>query len=780
MHMDNRHRVDEMLHVLRDALGNYVIRVYKEAYKGEQYLAKLQHDFNQGKHQPQLTISNEGSALTEADVPRWLNCIVRNSKNIFAFKESRSYARTWAEELLNARNIWAHQGKFEDEELRRIADTAALLLEELGLPGRAHEVRAISSKSNKMSSKAGTSTSKAQVPKAASFAPIDSDSAVESITKPLGPDFPPQNLDYLNEQQRNAVTAGPDGPILVNAGPGSGKTKVLTERVLWLVQEHGVSPENILGMTFTKKATAEMEGRVLLALGKEWGKRIRIGTIHSICWEILRKESRYLPWRATPSIVTNVRQRNVVVTALRELEPDKHRYQFPQNTLVDNILTKIAAAKNHLVQPEQYKRHFQHLWDSEPEIAEIVNKVYPLYVTMLKDSNAMDHSDQLIWAERLIRENKSVRDKYQEKFQYILVDEFQDLNRAQYVLMRHLGQPQDNVFVVGDEDQSIYGWRGADTRNFVNFRHDYPGALVLSLEQNYRSTQHILNLGKKLTNKNATGSKKDLFTSRKQGIVPQVGRAENEFQEADLVAQKIAELSRGGLNYRDCAVLSRQSYALHPVQEALTHSGIPCGLSGAEDNRLFGLDEVQDLLAYLKLCIDFDQEFSFLRVLNTPRRNIGPATRSQFHQWRREEGLSVGEALVKLIEGNPPKLRRQMARVMERQADVTRQIGYLREFANLLHGWRVPARQERMTMLFDRIILQTDYIKFLHTYGRSTDKARERENNLDRLRQYLKSTEDQGKDLKEFLAVDELVAMSGAEQDSQTDEVSLIDRKSVV
>ena len=464
----------------------------------------------------------------------------------------------------------------------------------------------------------------------------------------------------------------------------------------------------------------------------------------------------------------------MVVTALRELEPDNHRYQFPKNDLLENILTKISTAKNHLVQPEQYRRHFQHLWNSEREIAELVNKVYPLYVTMLQDSNAMDYSDQLIWAEKLLRENKDVRDKYQEKFQYILVDEFQDLNRAQYVLMRHLGRPQDNVFVVGDEDQSIYGWRGADRRNFVNFRHDYRNALVLSLEQNYRSTQQILNLGKKLTTKNTTGQKKELFTSRKQGIVPQVGKAENEFQEADLVAQKIADLVAGGLNYRDCAVLSRLSYPLHSIQKALKDSGIPSGLSGDEDDKLFGLDEVQDLLAYLKLCIDFDQEFSFLRVLNTPRRNIGPVTRSQFHQWRREEGLSIGEALAMLIDGIPPELRQQMAREMGRQADATRQIGYLREFANLLRGWRDPAKQERMTMLFDRIILQTDYIKFLHTYGRSTDKARERKNNLDRLRQYLKSAEEMGKDLKGFLAADELVAMSGANQDSQTDEVSLM------
>ena len=754
---DNRHRVDKMLHVLRDELGPFVLRVYKDTYKAGKYLDVLKRDLNKGKH-PQLEFCDESSALKEADVPRWLNCISDNSRNVFRFRASRSYTRSRAEELLNARNIWAHQGAFEDEEMRRVADTAALLLEEIGRREKAQEIRAIARVIQDSSAEGETPAPQAAKQRVV-FAPIDSSSVFEDVKGPLKRVLSPLNQDYLNEQQRAAVTAGPEGPILVNAGPGSGKTKVLIERVVWLVQEQGVPPDSVLGMTFTKKATAEMESRVLLSLGPEWGKSVRIGTIHSICWEILRKETQHLPWRRTPLILDKRSQRNVVVTALRELEPDKHRFQFPKRTLVDNILAKISTARSRLIQPEHYRESFHQFWNAEPEVADLVNRVYPLYLALLQDSNTIDFNDQLVWAEKLLRENRAVREKYQDLFRYVLVDEFQDLNRAQYILLRHFGLPQNNIFVVGDEDQSIYGWNGADQRNFDHFRRDYPHALIMSLEQNYRSTQHILDLGKKLTSKNAERQGKDLFTTREDGIVPQVGRAEDETQEATLVAQKIEELVESGHNYRDCAVLCRQAYPLQLVQDALEVLGAPSGISGDNENRLFGLDEVQDLLAYLRLCIDPDHEFSFLRVLNAPKRNIGPKTRSQFHMWRREEKLSIDEALSLLVQGVNPKL--------------VRQVAYLREFAKTLRELRVSAQQECMTLLFDRILLQTNYKEYLRKNG-PEDKARERESNLVRLRQYLEHAVEQGKDLEEFLKSDELAAIVFDERESQADAVPLM------
>ncbi|MBN8620221.1 MAG: UvrD-helicase domain-containing protein, partial [Anaerolineae bacterium] len=412
----------------------------------------------------------------------------------------------------------------------------------------------------------------------------------------------PDLLSGLNEQQREAVTTT-EGPVLVLAGPGSGKTRVLTNRIAYLIRERQVHPSAVMAVTFTNKAAGEMKARVENILGDNRHKGLQVGTFHSICARLLRRESEHTPQRADFLIYDTDDQISVVSQALTELNIDSKKYK-PRA-----ILNTISAAKNELIAPDQYVGHGY--------TGEITARVYARYQELLVSSNARDFDDLLMDTAMLMRDNAEVREKYQKYYEYLLVDEFQDTNAAQYVLVRLLAAPQNNVFVVGDEDQAIYAFRGADYRNVMQFRKDFPQAKVILLEQNYRSTQIILDAARGVIDRNKHRTPKALFTEKQGGSPLSLFEAYSDQEEAEYVVKVIEEQRRRtGMDYRDFAVMYRTNAQSRAMEDAFIREGLPYKLVGGVG--FYKRREIRDLLAYLRLVNNPDDSVSFTRVINVP------------------------------------------------------------------------------------------------------------------------------------------------------------------
>ena len=413
------------------------------------------------------------------------------------------------------------------------------------------------------------------------------------------------NLGDLSEQQLAAVTAWPEGPIIVYAGPGSGKTKVLTERIAWLVNEDGVPPDKILAMTFSVKAAEEMRSRCNLLLGNP-GAGVWIGTFHKVCREILNQsdvEDLY-PWRPGIKFINDDRKRlDVVEAALREI--DQNRNQLSSKG--KEILEKISFAKSWLITPEQFQDRNKPTWDLGDELENTVADVYPLYQSRMQSLNAMDSDDQLMQTLLRLQKNARLREQWGQRFHHVLVDEFQDLNRAQYCLTQRLGL-RGNIFIVGDADQAIYGWRGADPRNFEHFRQDFPDSRLFFLSQNYRSKPTILHPAQKLIKHNQHRKDLQLFTQREAGPPIHWITTTDEREEAQVVAQYIRERGERAA-WSDYAVLYRQHHQHEEFAKAFDRVGIPCRV--ADELPLYRYIEIRDMLAYLRLCVDPDDEISF-------------------------------------------------------------------------------------------------------------------------------------------------------------------------
>ncbi len=549
------------------------------------------------------------------------------------------------------------------------------------------------------------------------------------------------NLGDLSEQQLAAVTAWPEGPIIVYAGPGSGKTKVLTERIAWLVNEDGVPPDKILAMTFSVKAAEEMRSRCNLLLGNP-GAGVWIGTFHKVCREILNQsdvEDLY-PWRPGIEFINDDRKRlDVVEAALREI--DQNRNQLSSQG--KEILEKISFAKSWLITPEQFQDRNKPTWDLGDELENTVADVYPLYQSRMQSLNAMDSDDQLMQTLLRLQKNARLREQWGQRFHHVLVDEFQDLNRAQYCLTQRLGL-RGNIFIVGDADQAIYGWRGADPRNFEHFRQDFPDSRQFFLSQNYRSKPTILHPAQKLIKHNQHRKDLQLFTQREAGPPIHWITTADEREEVQVVAQYIRERGERAA-WSDYAVLYRQHHQHEEFAKAFHHAGIPC--READEIPLYRWIEIRDMLAYLRLCVDPDDEISFQRVINVPRRWIGPVGLGNFFAWAREDGLKISEALMEIWNGASPDSLAKDKRWLE---------GF-RTFAKLLfRDFRTLAMQDRLTLLFDNIRESTAYDHYIDRYSGSTEqgessKAKERKRNLDLLRNHLERAEKAGMILEEFL-----------------------------
>ena len=551
------------------------------------------------------------------------------------------------------------------------------------------------------------------------------------------------SLDSLNEQQRAAVCAGP-GPVIVYAGPGSGKTRVLTQRLAWLVREQGVYPAAIMAVTFTNRAAGEMRRRAEALLGGRL-QGATVGTFHSICARLLRREADHHAWSSSYLIFDQNDQLEVVKHVLAELGMQAGRRAARE------IVSHISNAKCELVTPEGY------VASSYEQV--VVERVYPRYQDLLLAAGAMDFGDLLMQTVFLLRANEALRVKYGRVVEHLLVDEFQDTNLAQYQLVRLFAQPQQNVFVVGDEDQAIYSWRGADWRNVASFRKDFPHAQVYRLERNYRSTQVVLDVAQAVIRRNPQRVDKRLFTQRAGGAKVQLYAAYDDVEEADEVLATLGEKMRlEDRKWRDFAVMYRSHYQSRALEEAFINAGVPYRLvrGVAFYNRM----EIRDLMAFLRLAHNPEDPLSFLRVVNVPRRGIGRKSLEQFETWRRQAGLGVGAALTRLLEDQAGDLPARVA-------------GRLQPFARLCAELQQVAATGDLPALFDAILRSTAYPSWLEESSDDSDQAEERMENLAELRSQLKQAMQESRSLGEFLAEKALFADADI-TDPQQDAVLLM------
>ena len=415
----------------------------------------------------------------------------------------------------------------------------------------------------------------------------------------------------LNPPQAEAVIHS-GSPLLILAGAGSGKTKVLTHRIANFVVNNGIPPHRILGVTFTNKAAAEMKERITKVVGDKLDFPF-LGTFHSICVRILRSDGRNIDIEPSFTIYDTADQKDLIKEALKELNMDAK--EFNPNT----FQWAISSAKNDFITHKQYSQLVGDFF------TENVAKVYPIYQRLLAERNAVDFDDLIMKTAELFNKFEDVRNKYIERFDQILVDEYQDTNKAQYQLIRTLAKPKQNITVVGDEDQSIYGWRGADIQNILSFEKDFPNAKVIKLEQNYRSTQIILDAAHSVITKNNERREKKLWSEKKTG--PRIGiyEAQNETDEAKFITTKIDELiKKEKTPLNEIAVLYRANAQSRNLEEQFIKAKIPYKLIGGL--RFYERKEVKDLLAYLRIIYNPSDTLSLQRVINTPARGIGPKT----------------------------------------------------------------------------------------------------------------------------------------------------------
>jgi len=419
------------------------------------------------------------------------------------------------------------------------------------------------------------------------------------------------NLSSLNPPQREAVEQT-EGPLLILAGAGSGKTRVITMRIAHLVGRCRVPSENILAVTFTNKAAREMRERVVKLVGREACKGMTISTFHSLCARILREQIQHLGYKRTFSIYGAADQLRLV----RDLVGD-HCADVKLNA--ERLQWLISDAKGSLIEPEDYRP------SSNEDHALALQKLYPLYQQRLKAYNALDFDDLLLLTERLFRLHPQVLEEYRTCFRYVMVDEYQDTNPAQYKLLHRLTGEHRNLCVVGDDDQSIYAWRGADIRNILGFEKDYPGTHVVRLEQNYRSSGNILAAANGVIKNNRTRREKALWTSGETGGPILYRPCPNEEEEARSVVEMIRnERFEHKRRYADFAVLYRSNMQSRVFEEELRYADMPYVLIGGQ--QFFDRKEVKDALAYLRVIVNPRDEVNLLRILNYPRRGIGDVT----------------------------------------------------------------------------------------------------------------------------------------------------------
>ncbi|MBB6732172.1 DNA helicase PcrA [Cohnella zeiphila] len=432
-------------------------------------------------------------------------------------------------------------------------------------------------------------------------------------------------IQKLNPRQREAAVAT-GGPLLIMAGAGSGKTRVLTHRIAYIIAKRLAAPWSILAITFTNKAAREMQERVSKLVGPS-GRDIWVSTFHSMCVRILRRDIERIGFTSNFSILDSADQLSVIRNIMKEQNIDTKKFE-PKA-----VQATISSAKNELVTPEQYESRTGDYFQS------IVAKVFTQYQRRLKSNNSLDFDDLIMLTIQLFKDVPEVLDFYQNKFKYIHVDEYQDTNRAQYVLCRLLADKHHNICVVGDSDQSIYRWRGADITNILNFEKDYPEAQTILLEQNYRSTSNILEAANQVIKNNMGRKAKNLWTEQKGGDKIAIYQADSEHEEGYFVAGEIKRNRQNDMRYGDHAILYRTNAQSRVIEEILIKSEIPYQIVGG--TKFYDRKEIKDILAYLRLISNPDDDISLNRIINVPKRGLGDTTMAKVQEEAQRRGISI-------------------------------------------------------------------------------------------------------------------------------------------
>jgi len=528
-------------------------------------------------------------------------------------------------------------------------------------------------------------------------------------------------IESLNETQREAVFAT-EGPCLIFAGAGSGKTRVLTHRIAHLINDCGVAPWRILAVTFTNKAAGEMKERLGRMIGERVGD-LWVGTFHAICVRILRRDGRRIGIAPNFAIADESDQRTIMRDVLHELDVDE-RQLTP-----GACLAEVSRAKNKLLSVEQYEETATSFY------SERLAAVYRTYQQHLRRNNALDFDDLIGCTIELLESDAETRARYQERFEYVLVDEYQDVNHAQYRLVKLLGGGHENVTVVGDDDQSIYSWRGSDFQLILRFEHDFPGARIFKLERNYRSTNAILTAANELVANNRLRHPKRLYTKRDGGEPVICYAAESERDEARYVCQRIRDMvAEEGRSYREVLVLYRTNAQSRVFEEAFLAEGIPYRVVGGVG--FYNRQEVKDAMSYLRFIANPADAVAFKRIVNVPRRGIGQTTVTQLTDAAVAEGRAIGEAI-------------EDESFLQRAA--SRKAKELGRFAFLVRDLRGLIDQRSITELLVAVLEESGYLRELQ--GEQTAEARSRIENLEELVSVAKQFEEtnRGATLDDFL-----------------------------
>ena len=554
-------------------------------------------------------------------------------------------------------------------------------------------------------------------------------------------------LANMNEKQAQAVTCT-QGPLLIMAGAGSGKTRVLTHRVAYLIEEQGVNPWNILAITFTNKAAKEMRERIDNLIG-EGSQDIWVSTFHALCVRILRRDCEKIGYERAFGIASTSEQRTLMKNILTELNVDIKKFD-PRA-----ILSAISNAKNDLLDPKQYAQI------AKAQFEELVAKAYVMYQERLQANQVMDFDDLIMQTIELFKQSPETLPFYQRKFKYIHVDEYQDTNEAQYVLVNMLAKENRNLCVVGDADQSIYGWRGANMENIMNFEKDYADATVVKLEQNYRSTKTILQAANDVIENNINRKDKTLWTQNQTGEKIVYYRAQNANDEAYYVVKQIQQqIQEKQRNFGDFAILYRTNAQSRMIEETFVKANIPYKLVGA--HKFYERKEIMDVLAYLKLAANPKDSMSFSRVVNEPKRGIGKMSLNKLQDFANMHGLSLIEAAENVV-----------------MTDITKKAAtQLEEFARLIRKLNSFEKTATITEMTKKILDITGYKAALEESKTLEDQSR-----LENLQEFLSVTQqfdqewqpedEQSNPFVDFLADLALVS----DQDSveeEPDEVTLM------
>ncbi len=545
------------------------------------------------------------------------------------------------------------------------------------------------------------------------------------------------NLSELNQMQQKAVRHT-KGPLLILAGAGSGKTRVITHRIAYLIEEKGVSPYNILAITFTNKAANEMKERLVSLLDNKLSN-LWVSTFHSACVRILRRDIEKIGYKRSFVIYDISDQQTVMKECIKEMNLSEKHFN-PRG-----VLASIGRAKDELIGPEDFLKNRERDYRNE-KIADL----YHMYQGVLRSNNALDFDDLIMKTVELLDKNPQLLRYYQDEFKYILVDEFQDTNMAQYTLVSILAHQHGNLCVVGDDDQSIYGWRGADIGNILGFEKDFPQAELIKLERNYRSTKNILAAANHVVDKNIARKKKKLWTSKEKGDIIQYYRGNNEYDEASYIAYEIRKIKgREGRKFTDFAVLYRTNAQSRVLEEALMKEAIPYKIVAGI--RFYDRREIKDVLAYLTTIENPVDDVSVKRIINVPRRGIGAKTIERIENYKNNLGIDFFQALLEI----------------DNIASISNRIkNSIKDFTKIITSLGERKEELAITEIVKELYDRTGYIRSLQEEDTVEAKSR-----IENLEEFLSLTMDfdenvEDKSLEEFLARTSLeTSMDAIEED---------------